>query len=201
MYLNEQEIISGCLRKKRSAQKALYDRYHPVLMGICLRYGKSKSEAEDVLLMGLTRIFKKINSYNGKGSFEGWMKKIMVNIAIDNYRKNFKHYFHDDIEEVKTDEVGYDFIPDSFAIKDILKTIQQLPAGYRIVFNLFAIEGYSHKEIAERLNVSESTSKTQLLKARNKLRNKLLQLENNSIPQIETNKNLNIELRRILSIK
>lgn len=197
MDSNEKRIISGCLNKKRSAQKALYDHYHPMLMGICMRYAKSKAEAEDILIIGFTKIFKNLVSYQGEGSFEGWMKRIMVNAAIDNYRKNLKHYFHENFENITNEEVGYGYIPDSFSTQDILKTIQELPVGYRIVFNMFAIEGYSHKEIAEKLNVSESTSKTQLLKARKKLQKKLSLLNSENKVE-ETTKNINIELRRIL---
>jgi len=198
MDSNEKEIFKGCLKKKRGAQKALYDRYHPVLMGICLRYAKSQPEAEDVLLMGFTKIFKKLNTFNGEGSFEGWMKKIMVNVAIDNYRKNLKHYFLVDYENISPDVLGYDYIPDSFSVQEIIKTIQELPDGYRIVFNLFAIDGYSHKEIAEKLSISESTSKTQLLKARKKLKKKLTLLNSEKAIQPKAEKSLNIELGRIL---
>lgn len=198
MDSKEKQIISGCLKKKRSAQKALYDRYHPVLMGICLRYAKSRTEAEDVLLMGFTRIFKKLDTYHGEGSFEGWMKKIMVNVAIDNYRKNLKHYFNVNYDNVSAQEIGYDYIPDSFSLQEIIKTIQDLPVGYRVVFNLFAIDGYSHKEIAEKLSISESTSKTQLLKARKKLKKKLVLLNSEKAVQPIADKGLKIELRRIL---
>lgn len=198
MDSKEKEIISGCLKKKRGAQKALYDRYHPVLMGICLRYAKSQPEAEDVLLMGFTKIFKNLSSYSGEGSFEGWMKKIMVNVAIDNYRKNLKHYFLVDYENVTPDAIGYDYIPDNISLQEIIKTIQELPDGYRIVFNLFAIDGYSHKEIAEKLSISESTSKTQLLKARKKLKKKLVLLNSEKVIQPKAEKGLKIELGRIL---
>ena len=198
MYLTEEEIIDGCLRKKRKAQKALYDQYHPVLLGICRRYSKSKAEAEDILLMGLTRIYKKINTFQGDGSFEGWMKRIIINMAIDNYRKNLKHYFHEPIDDVKSFEIGFDYMPDSFSVKEILSTIQQLPDGYRIVFNLFAIEGYSHKEIADKLEISESTSKTQLLKARKRLREKLLLLNKQVKKRPRTEKEMRIELGRII---
>ncbi len=169
MYSTEKEIIEGCLKRKRRAQKVLFEKYHASLMGICMRYSKSKSEAEDVLLMGFTRILKKINTYSGKGSFEGWMKRIVVNIAIDNYRHSNKYYFHESIEETHVNLEFAEYIPDNLAVEEILKTIQSLPNGYRIVFNLFAIEGYSHKEIAEKLGITESTSKTQFLKARKKL--------------------------------
>lgn len=198
MYLSEEEIIDGCLRKKRTAQKALYDRYHPVLLGICLRYSKSRAEAEDTMLMGLNRIYKKIDTYHGEGSFEGWMKRIVVNMAIDNYRKNLKHYFHEPIENASSFEIGYDYIPDTFSVKEILSTIQQLPLGYKLVFNMFAIEGYSHKEIAEKLNISESTSKTQLLKARKRLREKLVLL-NKEVTKPQSRENeIRIELGRII---
>lgn len=173
MHLSEKEIIRGCLRRKRKAQKALFDQYHSTMMGICMRYAKSQAEAEDVLLMGFTRIYKKIKQFSGQGSFEGWMKRIMVNVAIDNFRKNQKYYYHDDIEETHATSVPTDEIPDTFSVGDIMNTIQQLPPGYRMVFNLFAIEGYSHKEIAGMLGISESTSKTQLLKARKKLQAQL----------------------------
>jgi len=180
MYSTEEEIINGCLKRKRRAQKILFERYHASLMGICMRYSKSKSEAEDVLLMGFTRIFKKINTYSGKGSFEGWMRKIIVNIAIDNFRRNNKYYFHEIVEESGYDLEYAEYIPDNLTLEDILKTIQSLPNGYRVVFNMFAIEGFSHKEIAEMMDISESTSKTQYLKARKKLQVKLTGLYDNA---------------------
>ncbi len=180
MYSTEEEIINGCLKRKRRAQKILFERYHASLMGICMRYSKSKSEAEDVLLMGFTRIFKKINTYSGKGSFEGWMRKIIVNIAIDNFRRNNKYYFHEIVEESGYDLEYAEYIPDNLTLEVILKTIQSLPNGYRVVFNMFAIEGFSHKEIAEMMDISESTSKTQYLKARKKLQVKLTGLYDNA---------------------
>lgn len=173
MYTTEKEIIKGCLKRKRRAQKALFEKYHASLMGICMRYAKSKSEAEDILLMGFARIFKKMETYSGNGSFEGWMKKIVVHIAIDNFRKNSKHYFHENIDDASVDLEYADYIPDNLTRKEILKTIQELPNGYRMVFNLFAIEGYSHQEIADMVGISESTSKTQYLKARKKLQARL----------------------------
>ena len=177
MNITENELIRLCKRKNALAQKLLYNTYHSGLLGICLRYGKSRDEAEDILQLGMISIFKNINSYSGKGSFEGWMKRIMVNVAIDNFRKNNKFYYHQDIDEVNGKPYFASEMPDNLEVKDILGTIQQLPLGYRMVFNLYAIEGYSHKEIAEKLGVSENTSKTQLLKARKSLRKKLLILD------------------------
>ena len=161
------------------------------MMGICMRYAKSSTEAEDVLLMGFTRIYKKIKQFSGQGSFEGWMRRIMVNVAIDNFRKNQKYYYHDDIEDTQGGSMITDEIPDNFTVEEILKTVQKLPPGYRVVFNMFAIEGYSHKEIADKLGVSESTSKTQLLKARKKLQTQLSYLQQpvtHSVKKIRLNK-------------
>ena len=180
MDITEKELIRLCKRKNAIAQKLLYNTYHSSLLGICLRYGKSYAEAEDIFQMGMIRIFKNIGSYSGKGSFEGWMKRIVVNAAIDNFRKNNKYYYHQDIDEINGTPYYALDIPDHLEVSDILNTVQQLPIGYRMVFNLFAIEGYSHKEISEKLGISESTSKTQLLKARKSLKNKLMIL--NKLP-------------------
>ncbi len=183
VQMTEKELIKLCKKRSVKAQKLLFKTYHGSLLGICMRYTKSKAEAEDVLQMAMMKIFKNINSYSGKGSFEGWMKRITVNMAVDNFRKNSKHYYHETIDETNEDFITTHQIPDNLEVEDVLKTIQQLPDGYRVVFNLYAIEGYSHKEIAKRLGITESTSKTQLLKARKKLRNILYKL--NSIPEQE----------------
>ncbi len=180
MNITEKELVRLCKRKNASAQKLLYNTYHSSLLGICMRYGKSKDEAEDILQLGMIQIFKSIGSYSGKGSFEGWMKRIVLNIAIDNFRKNNKYYYHHDIDEINGESYFASDIPDNLEVKDLLHTVQQLPDGYRMVFNLFAIEGYSHKEISAKLGISENTSKTQLLRARKSLRKKLLML--NKVP-------------------
>lgn len=177
MEITDNELIRLCIRKNAKAQKLLYDTYHSSLLGICLRYGTSRAEAEDILQLGMITIFKNIASYSSNGSFEGWMKRIMVNVAIDNFRKNKKYYHHHDINEVNSTPYFVLPPPNHLEVKEILKTIQQLPAGYRMVFNLYAIEGYSHKEIAKKLDISENTSKTQLHKARKSLRKKLLELD------------------------
>ena len=175
--MTEKELIRRCKKKNAKAQKLLYKQYHGSLLGICMRYGKSKAEAEDILQMAMMKIYKNIDSYSGKGSFEGWMKRIVINMAVDNFRKNHKYYYHENIDDISESTNLSDEISDSLAAKDILKTIQQLPPGYRLVFNLYAIEGYTHKEIALKLGISESTSKTQLMKARLKLQKMLLSLE------------------------
>ncbi len=182
--MTEKELIRRCKKNSTKAQKLLYKTYHSSLLGICMRYGKSKAEAEDILHIGMMKIYKSIGSFSGNGSFEGWMKRIIVNTAVDNFRKNHKHYYHENIDDIGESTDLSDEISDNLAAKDILKTIQQLPAGYRLVFNLYAIEGYSHKEIALKLGISESTSKTQLMKARVKLQKMLLSL--NELPENAT---------------
>jgi len=161
-----ENLIDGCIKGKPKARKELFHRYRKMLLGICLRYSRDKSEAEDILLEGFVLIYSKIQSYSFEGSFEGWMKKIVVHTAIDYYRKNKKENAHDNIED------HYDMASESvdafklLSAKDILLLIQSMPSGYKMVFNLFAIEGYSHKEIAEKMKISVSTSKSQLRKAR-----------------------------------
>jgi RNA polymerase sigma-70 factor (ECF subfamily) len=177
MQLSDEEIIEGCLKHKRKAQKALFEKYHPLMMGICMRYAKSRPEAEDILLMGFSRIYKKMKQFGGKGSFEAWMKRIIINVAIDNFRKNLKYYNDKNIDDLHDVPLSVDEIQDHFSVAEILKTVQDLPPGYRLVFNLYAIEGYAHKEIAGMLGISESTSKSQLLKARKKLREQLAYLQ------------------------
>lgn len=187
MYHSEKEIINGCVRRKRGAQKALYEKYQGFLLGVCIRYAKERAEAEDILLEGFARIFKKIHTFKGNGSFEGWMRRIMVNTAIDNFRKNKKYYYHAELENTINDIAYSVEITDNLTQKELLKTIQELPTGYRTVFNLFVIEGYSHKEIAEVLNISVSTSKTQLLKAKRSLAEKIERI--NMVDNKEVNKN------------
>lgn len=173
MVISEKELVKLCKRKKAKGQKLLYSRYYSNLLGICMRYAKTKDEAEDTLQQGMMRIFKSIDNYSGLGSFEGWMKRIIVNVAIDNFRKNSKHYYHQDIDEINGEKYFTNDLPDNLEVKEILQTIQQLPVGYRMVFNLYAIEGFTHREISIKLGISENTSKTQLLKARRSLRKKL----------------------------
>ncbi|MBU3926171.1 MAG: sigma-70 family RNA polymerase sigma factor [Bacteroidetes bacterium] len=167
------KLIDGCKAGNSKARKELYHRYNRKFLGTCLRYARDKAEAEDMMLEGFMQIFSKIETYSHAGSFEGWMKKVMVYTAIDFYRKNKKELHHDNIDDHL--EVGSDDTNalNQLSAKEIIDLIQTLPQGYRIVFNLFAIEGYSHQEIAERLDITESTSKSQVRKARIWLMKKL----------------------------
>ena len=146
---DETELINGCIRHERDAQKRLYDMYSPVMYPICCRYIRNAMEAEDVLVISFTKIFEKIKQYRGEGSFEGWMKRIVINEALSHLRKHPSMFIlsaPEDIPETASPE-SYDY----FEEKDLIQMIQQLPAGYRSVFNLYAIDGFSHKEIAEKL--------------------------------------------------
>ena len=170
---NIDEIVEGCKNNNRKAQKLLYDKYAPILMGICIRYALSTDEAQDVLQEGFFKILKQINQFQNKGSFEGWMKRIMVNTAITNYRKNLKHYNQYDIDDVHSDINSTSMFNSDFTHDELLKIIHELPKGYREIFNLYAIDGYKHKEIAEMLNIDIATSKSQYSRAKKALRVKM----------------------------
>ena len=146
-------------------QHELYDRFAPKMYGVCLRYAANTEEAEDILQESFIKVFKKIASFRKEGSFEGWIRRIFVNTAIEHYRK--KIYLQPITEhEESTVEGGYLSVLDNLAEKDIISLVQQLSPGYRTVFNMYVVEGYSHKQIAEQLGISEGTSKSQLSRAK-----------------------------------
>ncbi|MCX7861893.1 MAG: RNA polymerase sigma factor [Bacteroidales bacterium] len=182
MY-NEKEIIEGCKKQNRKAQKMLYERYSSKFLGICMRYAKDRQEAEDILQDAFLKIFERIDQFNYSGAFEGWMRRIIVNTAISNYRKNLKHYHHYDIDEIKEYEEDINTEELEFTLEEMLKVIQSLSPGYRMVFNLYAIEGYAHKEIAEMLGIDIATSKSQYSRAR-----KIIQYRLSIIRQERKNK-------------
>lgn len=170
-----EDLLQGCKIGNRQAQEGLYRLLAPAMMGICIRYAKDREDAEDILQNGFIRVFQKIGDFRMEGSFEGWVKRIMVNTAIEHYRKNLRMLTAVSLDEVQ-EEVNYaDW--NSLEVQDLLKLIQELPNGYRVVFNLYAIEGYSHKEIAEELGITEGGSKSQLSRARTILKEKIKQLE------------------------
>ncbi|MEI6681296.1 MAG: RNA polymerase sigma factor [Bacteroidota bacterium] len=178
--LIDDSIIEGCVAGKRSAQSALYRKFSSVMLAVCLRYAQNRDEAEDILQEAFLKIFQNISSYRKEGSFEGWMKRIMINHALNYYRKNRKLPFHEDIDSINETEIlDKDEEPvnhSPVSAEKLIALIQLLPPGYRMVFNMYVFEEYSHKEISEALNISENTSKTQLLKARRMLRKKLSDL-------------------------
>ncbi len=177
--MTEEQLLEKCISGNAVAQKAFYDLFAKKMMGVCLRYSNSYEEAQDVLQDGFIKVFDELPKFVSKGSLEGWVRRIMVNTALDQYRKNKKFQQNVDIDYVSFKLEKNDYIIESLNADDLLKIIQNLPEGYRMVFNLFAIEGYSHKEIAEKLGVTESTSKSQYSRAKKILR-KLL-VENNLV--------------------
>jgi RNA polymerase sigma factor (sigma-70 family) len=167
MKMNEVQLVNKCLEKDTLAQKQLFEFYSKRMMGVCLRYSKDMEEAQDVLQMGFIKVFEKLDLYNHKGSLEGWIRKIIVNTALDNIRKNKKLQNNVEIEKVDYQLHNHnESAVDALSVQDLLKVIQSMPTGFRTVFNMCVIEGYSHKEIAEELNISVSTSKSQFSRAR-----------------------------------
>ncbi|RUA28794.1 MAG: RNA polymerase subunit sigma-70 [Bacteroidetes bacterium] len=168
--VSEKDLIEGCQKGKAKLQRLLYERYAPKMLGVCMRYFNSKEEAQDALQDGFVKVYTKINNFKGQGSFEGWIRRIMVNTSLNLIRNNLKHQFHEDVADAKIHITDFSLEYDQFNVQDIMKLIQELPNGYRVVFNMYEIDGFSHKEIAEELNISVNTSKSQLLKARRSLR-------------------------------
>ena len=175
-----QKIIEGCVKNKRKYQKKLFDLYYGKMLGVCMRYAKNPDEAKDMVQNGFIKVFKKLEVYNFTGSLEGWIRRIMVNTAIDQIRKNKKDPFQlneemqiSNLEENVPFEAQEAETEVKIKAENAIKAISELSAGYRTVFNLFVIEGYSHKEIADYLGISEGTSKSNLAKAKQKLRQKL----------------------------
>ncbi len=164
--MTDEQIVKGCIEKNAIAQKHLYEKFARKMMGVCLRYCDSTEEAEDVVQMAFISIFENIEAFKGTGSLEGWIRKIMVNTALTNIRKNKRLKQNVDLDSVEFMLPASGHIYESFAAKDLLRIIQTLPAGFRTVFNLYAIEGYSHKEIGEMLDISEGTSKSQYSRAK-----------------------------------
>jgi RNA polymerase sigma factor (sigma-70 family) len=163
--ISETDIINGCIEGNRRMQEILYQRFAPRMYAVCLRYAGTAEEAEDILQEGFIKVYKKMASFRGEGSFEGWIRRIFVNTAIEHFRR--KRYLQPVTEkEENTIEGKYLSALDDMATKDVMALIQQLSPGYRTVFNLYVVEGYSHKEIADMLGISEGTSKSQLSRAK-----------------------------------
>lgn len=173
----ETELIDGCLRQNRQAQQQLYQRYAGKMYSLCCRYVKDRMEAEDVLVMSFTKIFERIIQYKGEGSFEGWIRRVVVNESLTYLRKHKNMYLETDIEDAAY-EPDYQRLENELEASDLMKLIEALPTGYRTVFNMYAIDGYNHQEIADQLGISENTSKSQLSRARALLQKKLNELEN-----------------------
>jgi RNA polymerase sigma-70 factor (ECF subfamily) len=155
------------------AQKAFYQQFAPKMYGICLRFAKSNAEADDILQEGFIRIFNHIKDFRGEGSIEGWVRRTIVNTSINFYKKRIKQGISTELDTIKEKIESDNLIIDTLAAKELLEIIRELPDGYRTVFNLNVIEGYSHKEIGEMLDISENTSKSQLSRARATLQKRI----------------------------
>ncbi len=163
--ITESDLISGCLDGNRRMQEELYRRFSPRMYAVCLRYAGNAEEAEDILQEGFIKVYKKLGSFRGEGSFEGWIRRIFVNTAIEHFRR--KRYLQPVTEkEESTVEGTYLSVLDELAERDILDLIRELSPGYRTVFNMYVVEGYTHKEIGEIMGISEGTSKSQLSRAK-----------------------------------
>ncbi len=167
------ELIEGCIKGNRQSQRELYDLFSGRMYMVCLRYTKSQQEAEDVLQESFIKVFKSIKNFRGESRLEYWIKRIVINTALNNQRKKLYMYPMVDVEETK-DVFVEEGIMSGYGLEELLGMIRELPTGCQIVFNLFAIEGYSHKEIAEKLNISEGTSKSQFSRAKKLLQEQIL---------------------------
>ncbi|NBV14003.1 MAG: RNA polymerase sigma factor [Sphingobacteriia bacterium] len=169
------QIVDGCLEGNRNSQESLYKKYSRKMFAICLRYAKNQETAEDILQDGFIRVFGALNTFRKQGSLEGWIRRIMVNTALEYHRKEVKMYTISEAAEVSSESSDADALSQLSNI-EALELLKSLPLGYRNVFNLYAIEGYNHAEIAEMLQISEGTSKSQLSRARSLLQQKVIQL-------------------------
>jgi RNA polymerase sigma factor (sigma-70 family) len=170
------DLLEGCKAGERRLQELLYRQTSSKLMAVCMRYARNRMEAEDILQVGYIKIFQKIREYRGDGSFEGWMRKVMVNCAIESYRQNLRTLNIVPIEEgYEQPSTGFDF--SRLGMQDLLGLIHKLADGYRLVFNMYIIEGYSHKEIAAALGITEGASKSQLSRARAILKEEIIKME------------------------
>jgi len=173
---DERLIVAGCKKNESWARKKLYELYAPAMLGVCARYTNDYEDAKDVLHEGFIKIFKKINTYLGEGSLGGWMRRIFVTTALEFLRDGGSQVYADIVEyedKLETVEIS---VVEKLSVDEILKCISELPKGYQLVFNMYAVEGYSHAEIAKMLNIKEGTSRSQFAHARQLLQDKIQKL-------------------------
>lgn len=178
----EEQLLADCRKGKPKAQKEMYERFAPKMLGVCIRYIHDRDEAEHVMIGGMVKVFEKLNQYNGEGSFEGWIRRIMVNESLMYIRKNKNMSLEVEVEKAEV-EPDYQSLESHLEVADLLVLIAELPVGYRTVFNLYAIEGFSHKEIADMLDINENTSKSQLSRARKLLQSRLAALQDKELKE------------------
>lgn len=164
--MTEEAILQGCLRNNAAAQKALYEKFSSKMLVVCYRYAHSREDAEDMLQEGLIKVFSQIHTFENRGALEGWIRRIVVHTCINNLKKNKRFNESVDLIHATSLQVREDSIPSIIQAKEVVECIRLLPLGYRTVLNLYAIEGFSHREIATMLDVEESTSRSQYTRAK-----------------------------------
>ena len=164
--MTEEAILQGCLQNKPAAQRELYQKYSPKMLSVCYRYGHNREDAEDMLQEGFIKVFSQMHTFENRGSLEGWIRRIMVHTCINILKKNKKFNESVDLIHATTLQVREDAIPSIIQAKQVIECIRLLPIGYRTVLNLYAIEGFSHREIGEMLDIEESTSRSQYTRAK-----------------------------------
>lgn len=164
--MTEQAIITGCLHNDPAAQRELYNRYSPKMLSVCYRFGQSREDAEDMLQEGFIKVFTQIHTFQNKGAFEGWIRRIIVHTCINFLKKHKKFNESVDLAYANSLQVREETIPSIMQARQIVECIRLLPIGYRTVLNLYALEGYSHKEIGEMLDIEESTSRSQYTRSK-----------------------------------
>jgi RNA polymerase sigma factor (sigma-70 family) len=172
--MTEEAILLGCLKNHAAAQKELYNRYSPKMLAVCYRFAHNREDAEDMLQEGFIKVFLQIHTFQNKGAFEGWIRRIVVHTCINHLKKNKRFNESVDIIQAATMQAREENIPSIVQAKQIVDCIRLLPLGYRTVLNLYAIEGYSHKEISDMLDIEESTSRSQYTRARQMLEDILI---------------------------
>ena len=174
----DHKLIDSCIKGDRAAQKALYDRLAPRMFPLCIRYVSDRDLAEDVLQDGFVTLFTRLQDYKGDGSFEGWARRIFVTTSLMSLRKKDALKMSDELEAVRGMKTEVTSQMENIGYKELIELVMSLPAGFRTVFNMYAVEGYSHKEIAQMLNISEVTSRSQFSRARALLQSKIKEREN-----------------------
>ncbi|MEO5501241.1 MAG: RNA polymerase sigma factor [Ginsengibacter sp.] len=165
----ESDLIKGCIDGDRQMQQLLYNRFSPKMYGVCLRYAGNVEDANDILQEGFIKVFKNLGKFRSEGSFEGWVRRIFINSAIEQYRKKVKLYNVSEVYENTVEDKSLSAL-DILATKDVMSIVNELSPGYKAVFNLHVVEGYSHNEIAKLLGINEGTSKSQLARAKGVLK-------------------------------
>jgi RNA polymerase sigma factor (sigma-70 family) len=181
--MTEEAILQGCLNNDPTAQKELYTRYSPKMLAVCYRFGHNREDAEDMLQEGFIKVFSQIHTFRNQGAFEGWVRRIIVHTCINNLKKNKKFNESVDINNATSLMVREESVPSIVQAKQVVECIRLLPLGYRTVLNLYAIEGYSHKEISLMLEIEESTSRSQYTRAKQMLEEILVRKRILQIPK------------------